>query len=100
MTSPVSYAPRSQLTAWLRKGWRLVTDHEYNPGDWAIVMRYAPDTLMSEDEIFALAERFKRPFIPITIRSNLSRAASGRNISHDRRMGRVYDKVLRRLVPA
>jgi hypothetical protein len=55
---------------------------------------------MNEDEIFALAERFKRPFIPITIRSNLSRAASGRNISHDRRMGRVYDKVLRRLVPA
>jgi hypothetical protein len=92
----VSFAPRSQITAWLRKGYRLFEDHEYNPGDWAIVMRYAPDTLMSEDEIFALAERFKRPFIPITITTNRSRGSS----FHSRAKTGTYDKMLRRWVAA
>ena len=85
----VSYAPRSQVAAWLRKGWRLDASHEYDPDDYAVVM-VLPDVPaeLSEAEIDAIAGRFKRPFTPIEIRSNLSRASSGRNAGRNRYLSR------------
>jgi hypothetical protein len=98
----VSYAPRKHVAAWLRKGWRLCADHDYDPNDWAIVMRYAPDArLLSEAEIEAQAARFKREFAPIKVGTRNQGSTSG-NAARcaSRWKDRVYDKCLRRLVAA
>jgi hypothetical protein len=100
----VSYAPRAQIAQWLRKGWRLIPDHDYDHGDWAVVMtKPLNPPPLSDDDIWQIAGRFKRGKPPMMLYSNnksRGRISSqpGRNAA--RWEGKVYDKILRRLVPA
>jgi hypothetical protein len=57
----VSYAPRAQVAAWLRKGWRLVDGHIYEENDWAVVMILPGIPVeLSDDQIERIARRFQR----------------------------------------
>ena len=98
-----SYAPRNQVLAWLRKGWRLVPGHDYAAEDWAVVMVLpeTPDELTG-GQINALAQRFRKPIVPVELGSNRKRGAASGSAERaaGRLEGRVYDKTLRRLVQA
>ena len=87
-----SFAPRSQVYAWLRKGWRLVPGHDYQANDWAVVMILPTIPVdLTTDQMESIAARFRRAFTPIPVASNAVRGA------HSRHAGRTrYDS--RRLV--
>lgn len=98
-----SYAPRAHVAQWLRQGWRLVPGHIYDPNDWAVVMiTPAIPVDLTEEQIEAMAKRFRRPFALIQSGNNRKRGALSGSPERvaARRRGRVYDKVLRRLVTA
>lgn len=73
LTMELSYAPRSQVAAWLGAGWRLVPGHEYVPGDRSILMVFAPGM----DLPAGLADKLSAA--PPPPRLNLSAAATSRN---------------------
>lgn len=87
----IDFAPRKQLSDWLRDGWRLVPRHNYNPGDYAIMVQRSDDPEpISEQAIRVTAARFlPKP----TGFNNRSAGASSRQ-------GALYSKILRRRLAA
>ena len=72
----VSYAPRAHVAAWLRKGWRLVPGHDYEPSEWAVVMILPTIPVeLTDEQIEAQAARFRRPVaVYVSASSNIERA--------------------------
>lgn len=69
-----SFAPRSHVLAWLRKGWRLVPGHDYQANDWAVVMIMPTIPVeLTSDQMAEMAARFRNP--PALIGSNIQRAS-------------------------
>ena len=97
----ISFAPRAQVASWLRAGWRLIPDHDYATHDWAVVMVYAPDIELSAVQMHRIARRFRAPVSLIPEGSNKRRGAlSASTTRAATRRPYVYDKILRRQVPA
>lgn len=70
----VDFIPRKQLVAKLEAGWRLIPGHDYHPDEYAVLMHKPenPEPLTGRESI-----PFRKRVV--VSRSNLSRAASGRN---------------------
>ena len=62
----LDFVPRKQLQDWLTAGWRLLPSHEYQPGDYAILIML-PDSgedaePMTDAQIrSACASLYRRP---------------------------------------
>lgn len=90
-----SYAPRGQVAAWLRRGWRLIPEHHYEANDWAVVMcRPEEPEELTGWQIRSLGRRFKRDMAPP--QSNRHRAAITRHLEREKKKYPTYDS--RRLV--
>lgn len=92
----ISYAPRRHVMAWLRSGWRLIPNHEYSAGDWAIAM-FRPESAeaLSLAEMQAIGKRFD-PIEPEPIRCLHGHPMTMDNIYFGKHSGRRLCRMCRR----
>lgn len=70
MLMDLTFIPRARIVTALQDGWRLVPGHDYEPGDYAILM-YRPDQIeaLPIDAVLRIAGRFDKPARRPTIRN-------------------------------